>query len=146
MKKRLAKKIMKRQAEHKVEKKVSQAAAPEVIEKKAEAILGKALEKKMEAVQKKNAADKKEAVLDKAVVKKAEAQESKGGKKVNIFYQFSNHQVEQQDIVARIKNQWKEQGNMLKDLKDLVIYLKTEENKAYYIINENIKGFVAVCE
>ena len=110
MKKRLAKKIMKRQAEHKVEKKVSQAAAPEVIEKK------------------------------------AEAQESKGGKKVNIFYQFSNHQVEQQDIVARIKNQWKEQGNMLKDLKDLVIYLKTEENKAYYIINENIKGFVAVCE
>lgn len=72
--------------------------------------------------------------------------ERKDGAKINIFYQFSQHQVEQQEIIFRIKNKWKAQGNRMEDLKDLVVYLKTEENKAYYIINNHIKGNVAAWE
>lgn len=146
MKKRLAKKVMKRQAEHSVEKKTSLAAVSEVFPLKNETVLEKAVERKTEAADEKTMIQKTETVSKKPALKKSEASESKSTKKINIFYQFSNHQIEQQDIIAKIKNQWKEQGNMLKDLKELVIYLKIEENKAYYVINENIKGSVTVCE
>lgn len=141
MKKRLAKKMMKRQAECAVkaqEMPVIQEEAP--VEVKTEPAAAQKPEVTGAKTVKESAAPKK------AVKARETAADSKGAKKVNIFYQFSNHEIEQQDIIAKIKNQWKEQGNMLKDLKELVVYLKTEENKAYYIINENIKGFVAVCE
>lgn len=127
MKKRLAKKMLKRQAECTVR----EHSTPVVQEKTDDIVSESVAEVKAEP---------------KIVETKKDSCESRSTKKINIFYQFSNRQIEQQDIIARIKSQWKEQGNMLKDLKDLVIYLKTEENRAYYVINGSVNGFVAVCD
>ena len=141
MKKRLAKKMTKRQSECAAKtKKVTVALeAEEIKTAESEAAVPEVTEAKVIEAE----AKEPEAAATEAGMSEAKA---KTAKKINIFYQFSNHQAEQQEIITRIKNQWKEQGNMVKDLKDLVIYLKTEENKAYYVINDRVKGSVAVCE
>ena len=41
-----------------------------------------------------------------------------------------------------IKKVWKDEGNMMKDLKELSVYIKAEESKAYYVINGEISGSV----
>ena len=142
VKKRLMKKMMKRQAECAVKK---QSAACKAAADKAPVQIRTEVQadvKMLEKVQEIKAPKAK----TKAAAAASEAGESKGAAKINIFYQFSQHQVEQQEIISRIKNEWKAQGNLMKDLKDLVIYLKAEENKAYYVINNDIKGNVAAWE
>ena len=153
VKKRLMKKMMKRQTECAAEKQTAEACVA-VTENDVPAKRNTAEEKTVKAqdvkasevqVKADSAAAKPEAPAAKRCAA-AEASESKGAAKISIFYQFAQHQVEQQDIIARIKNQWKAQGNLMKDLKDLVVYLKTEENKSYFVINNDIKGSIAAWE
>lgn len=138
MKKRLAKKLSKR------EKKAEKAVLPKVAP--AETVIAEKTAQ-IEAVKPETAqADTvkpETATAEPAAAKNTAA--PKAAAKVNIFYQFCSHQVEQQDIIAMIKSQWKDQGNKVKDLKELVVYLKPEEKKAYYVINDTVKGFVAIC-
>ncbi|WP_346698722.1 DUF6465 family protein [Catenibacillus scindens] len=148
MKKRLAKKMKKRQTEC-----VQTQLDADQIEK----VCVQKTEKSVQAV-KKNVQVTKEPVMDEQLMNQepesaaVDSLQDKGlstgksGQKVNIFCQFSQHQVERQEIINRIKNQWKSQGNMLKDLKDLVIYLKVEDNKAYYVINETEQGWITAWE
>ena len=44
------------------------------------------------------------------------------------------------DIIARIKDIWVSQGNKVKDIKTLTSYIKPDEMKVYYVINETITG------
>ena len=45
------------------------------------------------------------------------------------------------DLVDKVKEIWtKDMGNKVKDLIDLKIYVKTEENAAYYVINGDVTG------
>lgn len=44
------------------------------------------------------------------------------------------------DIVAKIKEIWLNDGNKIKDIKDLKLYVKPEEFMAYYVINDDISG------
>ena len=104
-----------------------------------------------EAPKAKTAAVKKDAVSEgeaqaktKAVCAPKKKAPAKNSRPVNIFYEFSSHSVEQQEIIDKIKGWWKEQGYLLKDLKELAVYLKVEENRAYYVINDSVKGSVAV--
>lgn len=119
---------------------MAQAVEHKVVE--SEAIENKAAESKaVEAESAKVIAAKEKVTTE---TKNTEVKAAKAAGKVNIFYQFSNRQIEQQDIIAMIKSQWKEQGNKVKDLKDLVVYLKPEEQTAYYVINASVKGSVAI--
>lgn len=146
MKKRLAKKMKKREMAQSVMKNTVahtavQETMPEAVSVKTEAV--QAATVTPEIVQMTTTAKAKTTPAKTAAVKTAAP---KAAGKVNIFYQFRNHQMEQQDIIAMIKAQWKDQGNKVKDLKDLIVYLKPEEMKAYYIINDSVKGSVALCE
>ena len=60
--------------------------------------------------------------------------------KVELFVQKDGHQVGQKDLVDKVKEIWREDGNKMKDLKDLELYLNTNENTCYYVINANVKG------
>ena len=62
--------------------------------------------------------------------------------KHNFFVEFEGHKVETNQIVARIKEIWKNEGNLVKDFKALEIYYKPEERKCYYIINGEINGTI----
>lgn len=169
VKKRLAKKKMKRQAQCAAENTMElKAAAEHVTEADAAAAdvavgAEKAAAERVtaadvavaaaaeEAPKAKTAAVKKDAVSEgeaqaktKAVCAPKKKAPAKNSRPVNIFYEFSSHSVEQQEIIDKIKGWWKEQGYLLKDLKELAVYLKVEENRAYYVINDSVKGSVAV--
>jgi hypothetical protein len=54
--------------------------------------------------------------------------------------QFSGKEVILKDLEQRVKEIWREDGNLQKDIKSMEIYVKIEENKCYYVINENTWG------
>ena len=54
--------------------------------------------------------------------------------------QFFGEEVIVEDLEKRVKKIWREDGNLQKDMKSMEIYVKIEERKCYYIINESISG------
>ena len=78
---------------------------------------------------KKTAAKKTAAPAAKAETAKAPAKKAPA-KTQEIYVQYK-----------KVKEIWtKEMGNKVKDLVDLKIYVKTEENAAYYVINNDVTG------
>ncbi|MDO4452940.1 MAG: DUF6465 family protein [Eubacteriales bacterium] len=74
---------------------------------------------------------------------KEQAQEKKSSsKKTMVYFQFQGKEIEEQEVIGMIKKVWKDEGNMMKDLKELSVYIKAEESKAYYVINGEISGSV----
>lgn len=55
---------------------------------------------------------------------------------VELYVQYGGKEVAYTDLVNRIKEMWKDQGKRETSLKTLNIYVKPEEYKAYYVINE----------
>jgi hypothetical protein len=95
--------------------------------------------------------EEKKAPAKKAAAKKTTAKKSskKGAKRgpkpasertIDLQVQYQGRDVSYTDLVNRIKDMWKEQGKRETSLKNLNIYVKPEEFKAYYVINGNIKG------
>jgi hypothetical protein len=64
--------------------------------------------------------------------------------KSRFYVQYKGFEFEEQEILAQIKQRWKDGGNMIKDLKELDIYAKPEEGKVYYTINGEMKDSIAV--
>ena len=60
--------------------------------------------------------------------------------KTSLFVEYQGLQVSEKDIVAKIKEIWVNDGNKIKDFKDLKLYVKPEEFMAYYVINDDISG------
>jgi len=60
--------------------------------------------------------------------------------KTDFFVEFAGKSMDYNTLLTRIKEIWKTDGNMVKDLKSVEIYFKPEENMCYYVINEDQKG------
>ena len=60
--------------------------------------------------------------------------------KVDFFVEYGGNRVDYNSLVTKIKDNWKSDGNLVKDLECVEIYLKPEENMCYYVINEQQKG------
>lgn len=60
--------------------------------------------------------------------------------KTSLFVEYQGLQVDEKDIVAKVKEIWLNDGNKIKDIKDLKLYVKPEEFTAYYVINDDISG------
>ena len=74
---------------------------------------------------------------------KEQVQEKKSSsKKTMVYFQFKGKEIEEQEVIGMIKKAWKDEGNMMKDLKELSVYIKAEESKAYYVINGEISGSI----
>lgn len=85
-----------------------------------------------------------EAALKEDVQEKKPAAKKGRTLKVNVCLQYQGKQVEEQEIIAKIKAWWKEQGNKIKDLETLDIYMKPEDGKAYFTINGTISGDISL--
>ncbi len=59
---------------------------------------------------------------------------------VNLHVQFGGREVSYTELVNRVKDMWKAEGKRETSLKSLNIYVKPEEFKAYYVINDKITG------
>ena len=62
--------------------------------------------------------------------------------KTTLYVEYQGRQVEDKAIIAQVKNLWVESGNKVKDIKDFKLYIKPEENAAYYVINDDFTGSI----
>ena len=46
------------------------------------------------------------------------------------------------DYANAIKQEWVKQGNYVKDLKKLDLYIKPEDGKVYFVAGNGVKGFI----
>lgn len=64
-----------------------------------------------------------------------------------VYVQFWGKEVYAKDVVESIKKIWTEEmGNKAEDLVDLKVYIKPEENGAYYVMNGDVTGFYLLQE
>lgn len=125
---------VKAEAETKIAEKVN-----EVAEKAAEIAVEKTAETKtaVKAAAKKTA-EKVGTAKKTAAAKKAE----KAPLIPEIKIQFAGNEADEDEIVNAIKNKYVSEGHRASAIKSLQIYLKPEENAAYYVINQKSKGMV----
>lgn len=139
VKKATAKVVAKVPAEEKkVEVKAAEVKAPEVkAEVKKEAVKKTPAAKK--APVKKAPAAKKETVK-KETVKKAPAAK-KPVVKEEVNFQFSGKSYTSEDLIRITRDVWKYDLNgKEEDVKSIELYVKPEENTAYYVINGDVTG------
>ena len=139
VKKATAKVVAKVPAEEKkVEVKAAEVKAPEVkAEVKKEAVKKTPAAKKAPA--KKAPAAKKETVK-KETVKKAPAAK-KPVVKEEVNFQFSGKSYTSEDLIRITRDVWKyELNGKEEDVKSIELYVKPEENTAYYVINGDVTG------
>lgn len=139
VKKATAKVVAKVPAEEKkVEVKAAEVKAPEVkAEVKKEAVKKTPAAKKAPA--KKAPAAKKE-TIKKETVKKAPAAK-KPVVKEEVNFQFSGKSYTSEDLIRITRDVWKYDLNgKEEDVKSIELYVKPEENTAYYVINGDVTG------
>lgn len=64
--------------------------------------------------------------------------------KAAFYVEYSGKQIEEKEVIAKVKELWVADGHKVKDLKTLNLYVKPEENSAYYVINEDVSGKIAL--
>ena len=144
VKKATAKVVAKVPAEEKkVEVKAAEVKAPEVkAEVKKEAVKKTPAAKKAPAKKapaKKAPAAKKETVK-KETVKKAPAAK-KPVVKEEVNFQFSGKSYTSEDLIRTTRDVWKYDLNgKEEDIQSIELYVKPEENTAYYVINGDVTG------
>ena len=60
--------------------------------------------------------------------------------KTALYVEFAGKQTLDKDLVAKVKELWTAEGNKVKDINTLSLYVKPEESAAYYVINEEVSG------
>lgn len=92
----------------------------------------------------------KETTGKKTVARKTSAKKTTAVKKtvekkeieISTFVQYYGKQVEEKEIIARVKDAWITSGRKEKEIEKIILYIKPEENRAYYVINETETGSV----
>ena len=125
--------------------KTTTAKAAEAKEEAVAAATVKAEEPKKAAEEKKETV-KKEATAKKAVKKSpAKKTETKKAEKVEeIYLQFHGQEIFTKEIMEKAKRAYIAEGHRESSIKSIRLYIKPEENMAYYVINEKVAGGVAL--
>ena len=79
--------------------------------------------------------------MKKAPAKKSEA---KAEKVEEIYLQFHGQEIFTKEILERAKQAYVSEGHRESSIKSIRLYIKPEENMAYYVINEKIAGGVTL--
>lgn len=54
--------------------------------------------------------------------------------------QYNGKEVDQQEMIERVKADWIAKGNDLKNMKTLATYIKPEEDSVYYAVNDELNS------
>ena len=60
--------------------------------------------------------------------------------KTSVYVEFYGEQVSQEELVAAAEKIWEESGKKASDLKSIDLYVKPEEDRAYYVFNGDETG------
>ena len=64
--------------------------------------------------------------------------------KTSLVLEYAGKSIDEKELYRKIKEQWIEDGKKLKDIVTLHLYVKPEESKAYYVINDSLKGNIII--
>ena len=94
---------------------------------------------------KKAEAETKKTTAKKTTAKKTTARKTTAKKdiKVSAFVEYFGKQVEEKEMIARVKKAWTSSGKKIGDIKTMELYIKPEESAVYYVINGTETGAVA---
>ena len=91
-----------------------------------------------ETVKKETAKAEEKATAKKSAAKKTPIKET-------VYVQYLGKEINHQDIVKQVKEVWTKQlKKKVGDMKSITIYFKPEENTAYYVINDDVKGSISL--
>lgn len=107
-------------------------------EAKAAKTTAKAAEAKTTETAKK--APAKKTTARKTPAKRTTTKESGCSGQNEVYLQYAGKEFSSADLTAKVKEIWKEMGKKAADLKDIKVYVKPEENAAYYVINNEETG------
>ena len=62
--------------------------------------------------------------------------------KQQLILQYDGQEVDLSAVEANVKQIWKDAGKKMTDLASLNIYVKPQEAKAYYVINDEVEGAI----
>ena len=62
--------------------------------------------------------------------------------KQQLILQYDGQDVDLSAVEANVKQIWKDAGKKMTDLASLNIYVKPQEAKAYYVINDEVEGAI----
>ena len=96
-----------------------------------------------EAVKEDKAPAKKAAAPKKAAAKTTTTKTAKTVKEAasqNVYIQFAGKEVKTEELVEQVKAQWTAEGHRVSSIKSLEVYVKPEDNAAYYVINGKENG------
>ena len=94
------------------------------------------------AVKETKAAAKTVVEETKKAAKKATTRRSKKDMKVNAYVEYYGKQVHENTMIADVKKAWTKSGHKIGEIKTMDLYIKPEESKVYYVINETESGSV----
>jgi hypothetical protein len=99
---------------------------------------------KKEAV-KKAAAPKKEAAPKKTAAKKEAAPKKAAAEvKTNIVLQYGDKSVTYDTIIQNAKGNYQYDMGGIEEIKKLSVYVKPEEDAAYYVVNDKVQGRIGL--
>lgn len=105
-----------------------------------------ALTKEPEKAEKKKPARKTAKAAGKTTGEKAVKTSRKPAETTtSVYVQYLGKEIVCKDVVAAIKEIWtKEMGKKEAELLDLKVYIKPEDNGAYYVLNGDATGFISL--
>lgn len=59
-----------------------------------------------------------------------------------VYFEFGHEQILTERLVERIKDKWRNDGHRTSSIKSLRVYIKPEDHRAYYVINEKDNDFI----
>ena len=62
--------------------------------------------------------------------------------KQQLILQYDGQEMDLSAVEANVKQIWKDAGKKMTDLASLNIYVKPQEAKAYYVINDEVEGAI----
>lgn len=60
--------------------------------------------------------------------------------KTSTYIEYKGTKVDDKTFVTKIKKFWASQGNKIKDIQTLNLYVKPEEQTVYFVINDTTSG------
>lgn len=62
--------------------------------------------------------------------------------KAEVIIELNGKQTPEKDLIAAAKKDFTNSGKKASEAKDIAVYVKPEENKAYYVINSDFSGSI----
>jgi len=124
--------------EVKKEETVEPAEAVKKEEKPVENVAAKAEEKPVAEKKKPGRKPGRKPASEKAVKKASKKDEQASVEEV--YFEYNQEQIFSNELVERIKLEYKNEGHRISSIKSLKVYVNVEDRKAYYVINDKAEG------